>query len=245
MDNLNNPNNTNTENNTAPVNPIQTPYTPNRYEPAVGNISDPYAPGQYSLSNNSNPYAQPTGNPNPYAQDSYARSVNNPDPYGQNPYGQQVNNQNPYGQQVNNLNPYGQQANNQNPYFTPMNPPKEQKGNTATKLCVLSLILMYGVPAASYLISMLLGSFNIFSTAGSGYYDYGSTSFSSALSSMIEGVASMSPIAAIVLMIIVRVRFPKSIFGKVLMIVYIVSAVILVLLIIAAVVMCIEALKSC
>ena len=86
---------------------------------------------------------------------------------------------------------------------------KEEFDNSqANLLCTISLILMYGV----WVLSMFIPAAST--------------------------VSSISSIAAIVLMIVARVKYPKNTFAKVLMWLYIATVIIYVLLMIAIIIAC-------
>lgn len=92
----------------------------------------------------------------------------------------------------------------------------ETRKKNATTLCAISLILMYGFPIIMGVIAGVVGTFN--------------SSVLDIMYNVIGSFSSLSSIAAIVLMIVARVKYPESKFAKVLMIVYIVQAAIFIIL---------------
>ena len=109
-----------------------------------------------------------------------------------------------------------------------------KNSNTANVMCIISLVCMYVIPIVAVIISG--GLSNIADK------DESITSmFASAMSLAI----SASGLAAWVLMIIVRVKYPKNVFGKVLMWLYIIMLVLGVIGIIVLFVACINTLRNC
>lgn len=96
--------------------------------------------------------------------------------------------------------------------------PEEKKA--ADKLCIISLCLMYGFNILSYIIAQS-----------------GSSAFYS-----ISGIAT---IAAFIMMIVVRVKYPKNKFGKILMIIYLIQLAIGILAFLALMIMCQSCLHDC
>lgn len=145
-------------------------------------------------------------------------------PYGQSvpPYRQGIP---PYGQSV---PPYGQ---NNPDVFT------DEDRKKANLLCIISLACYFFIPVVGSGVSA--GLANAFSTVSgsSGAVDF--------LYNIITGIGSISWIAAWVLMIYVRVRYSKSIFGKVLMWVYISFIVISIAAIVAIIIACGKAISEC
>ena len=97
--------------------------------------------------------------------------------------------------------------------------PEEKK--SADKLCVISLILMYGVTALSYAMA----------NAG--------------ISNAFFSVSGLAGIAAFILMIVVRVKYPKNKFGKVLMIIYLIQLALGILAFLALMIMCQSCIHDC
>ena len=108
----------------------------------------------------------------------------------------------------------------------------EDKHN-ANLLCIISLICMYGVPFITGLFTSLFTRNGDISSAGS------------TLTSLFTSLSGLSTIAAWVLMIIVRVKYRNSTFGKVLMIVYIVMLALVIIGFIILMASCISCLRSC
>lgn len=96
----------------------------------------------------------------------------------------------------------------------------QEDNSTANKLCGLSLFLRYGAPIVLVIITYILQ--NISETLGS-------------LVTMLSPACSL---AAFVIMIVVRVKYPHNTFGKVLMWLYIISIILYVLLFIFLFVSC-------
>ena len=96
--------------------------------------------------------------------------------------------------------------------------PKENDG--ATLLCILSLIFMYFAPGVIVAVVE-----NLFPS--------------------IEFLGGLSPLAALVLMIVARVKYPKSTFAKVLMWIYIIQIILAIIGFILLVAFCYVMCGSC
>lgn len=113
-----------------------------------------------------------------------------------------------------------------------MSPEENERANV---LCVISLVceviplFMNGIVASLMTVAD----------------DWENSGFSTVLYGVTSSLSGILFIAGIVLLIIVRVKYPKNVFGKVLMWVYIVIGVIMLLLLIAAVVLLIAACNAC
>ena len=103
------------------------------------------------------------------------------------------------------------------PFIMEESPEDKKKANT---LCLISLLLGHGINILSYLIT------NAYKTDS-------------------HPITALTSLAALILMIYVRVKYPKNKFGKVLMILYIVEAVFVILCIIAFVIMCDSFMRDC
>lgn len=136
-------------------------------------------------------------------------------PYGQAPYGQYPYAQQPYGQPPYGQ-PYGQIPYAQQPYAQQAGGETPEEKKNANRLCIISLVL--------YLSPIIWGLFN---SRGFG---------------LISGACS---IAAIVLMIVARVKYPKNTFAKVLMWIYIAFFILGVITLILAWIFLIEIINSC
>lgn len=113
-----------------------------------------------------------------------------------------------------------------------MSPEENKRANI---LCVISLACEVGPMFLNGILSALL--------TVNGVWNVGDAQ---AFMENIGGVLSgLLFIAGIVLLIIVRVKYPKNVFGKVLMWVYIVIGVIMLLLMIAAMVFLMVACNAC
>ena len=122
-----------------------------------------------------------------------------------------------------------------------------QKGNAtaeldnkkANKLSLLSLLLYFG---PGFICGLLLALHFLFQKIpGMSLF----RSFLYILSSLVEFTSFGCEIAAIVLMIYVRVTYPKNTFGKILMWVYIAFFVLTVVAIILLAWFCIDMIQSC
>ena len=158
--------------------------------------------------------------------------------YGQSApaYGQGVP---PYGQ---NVPPYGQgvppHVQNTAPYRqTDPSVFTDEDRKKANLLCIISLACYFFIPVVGSGVSAGLASAMSTASGSSGAVDY--------LYNIITGIGSISWIAAWVLMIYVRVRYSKSIFGKVLMWVYISFIVIAIAAIVAIIIACGKAISEC
>lgn len=94
----------------------------------------------------------------------------------------------------------------------------------ANLLCTLSLCFMYALPVVSNIINAILKS--------------------NVVSYVLGLITGAGPLIALVLMIIARIKYPKSKFAKILMIVYIVQIVLGIILAIALVIVCISCASS-
>lgn len=65
------------------------------------------------------------------------------------------------------------------------------------------------------------------------------------LSSIIYSLVSIASTAGLVLMIIVRVKYPKSVFGKVVMWIYIVSYILAIIAVVLLIIACVSCLSQC
>jgi uncharacterized membrane protein len=113
----------------------------------------------------------------------------------------------------------------------PYDPEDKKK---ATIWCIVSLGLMFVLPTIAGVITVLVSE----------YLDSGSA-LQASMSMIFGGIVSFSPIGAIGTMIYVRIKYPKSIFGKVLMWLYIALAIIAVICVIVVFVMCVNELNRC
>lgn len=120
----------------------------------------------------------------------------------------------------------------------PMTPEEKKQ---ADKLCIVSMILMFAPMALMFIADIIMGV--LYDTGVTDlYYSLGS---SYAIESVLTFVVFGCGIAALVLMILVRVKYPQSVFGKVLMWLYIALAVLLVIFIAVTIMACGLALASC
>lgn len=100
-------------------------------------------------------------------------------------------------------------------------PEEKQKAN---KLCIISLAMMYG-GGALYSLFTKIGNSNLLGILGT--------------------LSLVCSLAAFILMIVVRVKYPKNKFGKILMIIYLVQLILGVLAFVALVAFCGYIASSC
>ncbi len=122
-------------------------------------------------------------------------------------------------------------------------PPEEEMhgDKPQTKLlCILSLIFGFGAPAVVYAGNELLDIL------------FRDVSFVQKMTDFAGEIAVLFPVAGLVLMIVARVKDPKSKFGKIVMWIYIAAtilavilAVILIFAFVYAMVSCCESFKNC
>ena len=117
--------------------------------------------------------------------------------------------------------------------------PEDKK--QADKLCIISMILMFAPMVVIFLKNIILG---LLFDAGKEelYYNIAS---SYVLGSILTFLMAGCGIAALVLMILVRVKYPQSVFGKVLMWLYIALAILVVVFIAVTIIACGLAFISC
>lgn len=96
----------------------------------------------------------------------------------------------------------------------------------ANKLCIISLVLKY-VP------SILIGGV------------YSAVDSSNSIANALTLLLGLGPLAALILMIYVRVKYPKNTFGKVLMWLYIIEIVFSLIAIVIIMITCAGILNSC
>lgn len=117
--------------------------------------------------------------------------------------------------------------------------PEEKK--QANKLCIISMILMFAPIVIIFIKDIILGVMYDTGTEEFLYNIAGSYVLESTLTFLLIGCG----IAALVLMILVRVKYPQSVFGKVLMWLYIVLAILVVVFIAVTIIACGLAFASC
>lgn len=147
---------------------------------------------------------------------------------------EQVDNQ-PYSYNQPADSPYtaGQQPYNQpvNPQFQsnqPVNPESEK--HTANIMCIISLVCMFVVPITTFAFLLIIN---------------GDDNASEFLSSIVSIVIGLSHLAAWVLMILVRVKYRHSTFGKILMIIYLIILALSVIAVILIIASCISCMQQC
>ena len=117
--------------------------------------------------------------------------------------------------------------------------PEDKK--QADKLCIISMILMFAPMVVIFLKNIILG---LLFDAGKEEFYYNIAS-SYVLGSILTFLMAGCGIAALVLMILVRVKYPQSVFGKVLMWLYIARAILVVVFIAVTIIACGLAFISC
>ena len=100
-----------------------------------------------------------------------------------------------------------------------------QDNKRANKLCLLSLFWLFIFPAYTALLSVFLEK---------------GGDFFSIIYSLHEAISAISPFIALILMVYVRVKYPKNTFGKVLMWLYIVLFIILLIAFVYLIIGCIQ-----
>ncbi len=212
-------------------------------------MENPYNPDNqinYTTTPNaqSTPYSQqaPTAQNSPYPQQTPGMQYN---PYQQNPQCQQ----NPQYQQY----PQGMPCNPnmQEPYayrpqplppFSVTNPMENKRANI---LCIISLVCAV-VPFLISLVMAMMSDSYITATTIENY------AMVAVISRIVSILNMLSSIAALVLMIVARAKYPRNVFAKVLMWVYI--ALIILAVVLFAIVMisfaiacnsCVESLEGC
>ena len=139
----------------------------------------------------------------------------------------------------------------QRPPMPPNMPPRQGKmprpelspedKKQADKLCIISMILMFAPMVVIFLKNIVLG---LLFDAGKEEFYYNIAS-SYVLGSILTFLMAGCGIAALVLMILVRVKYPQSVFGKVLMWLYIALAILVVVFIAVTIIACGLAFISC
>ena len=117
--------------------------------------------------------------------------------------------------------------------------PEDKK--QANKLCIISMVLMFAPIVIIFIKDIILGIMYDTGTEEFLYNIAGSYVLESTLTFLLIGCG----IAAPVLMILVRVKYPQSVFGKVLMWLYIVLAILAVIFIAVTIISCGLAFASC
>ena len=111
--------------------------------------------------------------------------------------------------------------------------PEDKK--KANMLCTISLILKYGM---GLIVGVTSG---VFSTIASSSTSHTAISSINAVLASLSGIAGLG---AFVLMIVVRVKYPKNTFGKVIMWIYIIELILSILAAIILIVACASALSA-
>lgn len=124
-----------------------------------------------------------------------------------------------------------------------MTPQDKKKVNG---LCILSLVLCYGPTVLSMILSItfaVMADIRIFRPLVDLINSHGE--LISVMMLLLEGIRFICFVVAMALMIMVRVNYPDSTFGKVLMWIYIIQAILIVIGIIVAVIACGIVINSC
>ena len=121
----------------------------------------------------------------------------------------------------------------------PETPEDKQKAN---KLCIISLCCMFLPGLVTGILSFIL--YSVLNVSLKNDYNAVNNAYE-AIFGLIYLVMGAAEIAAWVLMIYVRVKYPKNTLGKVLMILYIALVVISIILVVVLFITCIESLRSC
>lgn len=102
----------------------------------------------------------------------------------------------------------------------------EEENKKANKLCIISLCLKY-IP------TIITGSF------------YGITGESNSVINSLINLLGLCPLAAFIIMIIVRVKYPKNKFGKIIMWIYIIELILVIIGVIILLIACGAILRDC
>lgn len=124
--------------------------------------------------------------------------------------------------------PYNQPVNSQFQSNQPVNPESEK--HTANIMCIISLVCMFVVPITTFAFLLIIN---------------GDDNASEFLSSIVSIVIGLSHLAAWVLMILVRVKYRHSTFGKILMIIYLIILALSVIAVILIIASCISCMQQC
>ena len=116
----------------------------------------------------------------------------------------------------------------------------QEENKKANMLCVISLILKYGVGVIVGIIYGIMGGLTSVSTTS-----YSTSSSIGVLGTALSGLASISSLAAFVIMIVVRVKYPKNTFGKVLMWIYIAELILAIIGLVIIIASCAYLIQSC
>ena len=121
-----------------------------------------------------------------------------------------------------------------------------QDKKKANGLCILSLILCYGPTVLSMLFSIIyvmIADIRIFQPFVDLVNSQGA--WINGVVVLLEGIRFICFVVAMALMIVVRVNYPDSTFGKVIMWIYIVQIILIVVGVIVAVIACGVMINSC
>ena len=191
-------------------------------------------PNENQQNNNQSYGNQPYNNPQ-YGNQQYNGQPYNNQQYNGQPYNGQQYNMQPYNNQPYYNQPYYNQPNNGMPFYGP------EQERQANKLCWISLACALGsklVPVLWGIISLIRDKAEIFQGQ---FYNYIGTYFYG----IIGFACEILGVAALVLMIHVRVKYPKNTFGKVLMWLYIIYLVLMAIAVIALIVACYQCAQTC
>ena len=111
--------------------------------------------------------------------------------------------------------------------------PSKADEKTANLMCTISVVCMYASPILTGIVTRVAEAL---------IYD---TDVTNVISSIFAVLTMLAWLTAIVLMIYVRVKYPKNVFGKVIMWIYIGQAILTVILVVVALVACAAFLHEC
>ena len=126
----------------------------------------------------------------------------------------------------------------------------------ANLLCIISILLFIVPSLIAIIMAIVIASIDLssggnllselYSASLNSPVDLGITSQIMGISYVVMmGISHFARIASFVMMIVIRVKYPKNTFGKVLMWIWIIGILIIISLVIFAVVSCINFISSC
>lgn len=126
----------------------------------------------------------------------------------------------------------------------------------ANFLCIISILLFIVPSLIAIIMAIVIASIDLssggnllselYSASLNSPVDLGITSQIMGISYVVMmGISHFARIASFVMMIVIRVKYPKNTFGKVLMWIWIIGILIIISLVIFAVVSCINFISSC
>ncbi len=131
----------------------------------------------------------------------------------------------------------------QAPLPTIEDPEKVKAGNR----CALIAFILFGTSILlPGIAALLMGGFNVLTETAKD--SESGNPIITGISSILGGISSLTEIAAFVMMIVTRVKYPKNVWGKVLMWIYIVLGILIVIgmvLLILACAYCVNEMRRC